>query len=70
MVLNRRIDSSWLVVIALGILWEVVEPYTAEVWFNFREPWYNRWISDILIDIAGALVGRKICQMEKEQTHK
>lgn len=53
--LGRR---RWVLasVIIAGIGWEVVEPHTVEVWMEFREPWYNRWITDIWADLLGAFL--------------
>lgn len=42
-----------LIVLGLALGWEVAEPLTVEVWFGFKEPWFNRWLSDPLADLLG-----------------
>ena len=48
-------------VLVLGLLvgagWELLEPLTAEAWWHFREPVYNRWGTDLLADGLGAWAG-------------
>lgn len=53
--------STTLVCVLVAICWEWAEPYTAEVWFSFHEPWWNRWITDPLADLIGTGLG--LCLM-------
>jgi hypothetical protein len=53
--------------ICSGIAWELIEPLTVEVWFGFKEPWYNRWITDISADILGVISGAILAQIQKNR---
>jgi hypothetical protein len=46
-----------LVAFLVGLGWEMLEPWTVEVWFGFREPLLNRFLSDPIADLLGAMVG-------------
>lgn len=45
-----------LLVSMLGVGWEFLEPLTVEKILHFQEPWYNRWVTDLLSDFLGAAV--------------
>lgn len=52
--------SKWrvvLLVFGVGLGWEVFEAAVVEPMMGFREPWYNRWLSDPIADLAGAVCG-------------
>ena len=51
-----------IVVLALctGLGWEFFESYLAQALALYDEPWYNRWLSDPIIDLVGAAAGWKV----------
>lgn len=55
---RRGISFIWVFAAAIG--WEFFELLYIEPWLNFHEPWYNRWGSDLVVDLLGALIGKKI----------
>jgi hypothetical protein len=46
-----------LMALAVGVIWECLELYVVEKIGNFHEPWYNRWISDLIVDTLGGCFG-------------
>lgn len=45
---------------SMGVAWEVIEWAVVEPLFSFEEPWYNRWISDLFVDVIGTLAGASV----------
>jgi hypothetical protein len=43
--------------LAAGLCWECLEQALVEPWLGFREPWWNRWLSDPAADLTGSLLG-------------
>jgi hypothetical protein len=46
--------------IAVGLAWEVVEANAVEPWLGFREPFWNRYLTDPLADALGAAAGAAV----------
>lgn len=63
---GMRPRTAVLVVVAVGLCWELAELSIIEPWLHFHEPWYNRWVSDILIDAGGAIAGAWAGQFWKD----
>jgi len=47
----------------LSVGWEFIEPLTVEKILGFKEPWYNRWITDILADVFGIAIGVRLAKL-------
>lgn len=43
--------------LALGVGWEAFELLVVEPLAGWHEPWYNRWVTDLCADVAGACLG-------------
>lgn len=58
---RSRTGMSWQACLvgglAAGLGWELLEPYTAGVWFGVEETVANRWFADPVADVAGAALG-------------
>lgn len=46
-----------MIAFAIGVLWECVELWIFEPALGFSEPWWNRWVSDIVVDVSGSVLG-------------
>jgi hypothetical protein len=51
------VAKAILMAVMIGTSWELFELAVAEPYLRFAEPWYNRWITDPIANISGAVMG-------------
>jgi hypothetical protein len=49
--------KALILVLLGGVCWELVEMFYVEQLLGFREPAWNRWLTDPIADASGALAG-------------
>ncbi len=67
-ILECRVWTTVIVGLGLGLGWEVYEALHWEAFFNFHEPFWNRWLTDPIADVSGIVFGRWICKLWKRLT--
>ena len=60
-----QVWKATLLSLTVGVSWELIEWSVVEKLLDFHEPWWNRWVSDLIVDTLGGYLGVVLAKRQR-----